>query len=150
MDANIKALWLHDLRSGEIPQTQEVLNDGDGARCCLGVLSDIAVRNGAAQVRYDGGNGYTSVFYFTEDRATDEGGWTTFGDENDTNLPTGVAAWCGLDSDNESGPSIPARLVEDDPRIFGHHITAGVVYLATLNDQGFTFEEIADLIEEHL
>jgi hypothetical protein len=41
MTAELRAAWIAKLRSGEVAQCRGMLRDGD-ARCCLGVLSDMA------------------------------------------------------------------------------------------------------------
>lgn len=41
MDAKIKERWATALESGEYAQTKDVLCDGDGGYCCLGVLTDL-------------------------------------------------------------------------------------------------------------
>lgn len=112
----VKKKWVEALRSGEFEQTKGNLCDSTGY-CCLGVLSELAVREGKADKwKADDGD---DVFFFGKKR----------GDADDTFLPRSVMRWAGLDSDS------PA--VEGDS-------------LAVLNDNGKTFEEIADLIEKHL
>lgn len=54
MNAEIKAQWLKDLRSGEYAQTRSALcklGKKYDSFCCLGVLADQAVRAGIAKVR---------------------------------------------------------------------------------------------------
>lgn len=46
MKADIKAEWRKRLIEDEIPQAVGVLGTTEGARCCLGVLCDIAVEHG--------------------------------------------------------------------------------------------------------
>lgn len=41
MNPEIKALWLKELRDPKNKQTRGVLKNRSGARCCLGVLTDI-------------------------------------------------------------------------------------------------------------
>ena len=54
MDAELKAMWVSKLRSGEIKQGREQLIDEEGAMCCVGVLgrllgiSDDGLRRRAA------------------------------------------------------------------------------------------------------
>lgn len=45
MKPEIKELWLKALRSDEYTQTKRVLRDSKGF-CCLGVLSDLAIKSG--------------------------------------------------------------------------------------------------------
>ena len=46
MKEEIKKEWIKRLRSGAIKQGRKKLGHKDGARCCLGVLCDIAVEHG--------------------------------------------------------------------------------------------------------
>lgn len=141
MDAEIKAEWLKRLRSGEIPQAATVLQDEEGGRCCLGVLCDIAVERGITDHSADG----NTHFY-----GRPGGEWT------DALPPEHVAAWAGF-------PTTDANIWGDaditqvrDPRV---PVPSGSGWdtdgngsspLASLNDAGVTFLEIADLIEKHL
>lgn len=56
--------WVKALRSGEYKQTQDTLRDSTGF-CCLGVLCDLAAKDGGAQWREsdnDGGFSYNGKF----------------------------------------------------------------------------------------
>jgi hypothetical protein len=120
MNAEVKELWLKELRNPERKQARGALRKPDG-ECCLGVLCDIAVKNNVIpEPKFDGGMG---VYYFDNDGYGPEGGV----------LPVVVQRWAGVDS------SLPG--VHRDGILFG---------LAGLNDGGATFAEIADLIEEQL
>jgi hypothetical protein len=46
MNPKIKAKWVAALRSGEYKQGKVCLRQVDGGFCCLGVLTDLAVRVG--------------------------------------------------------------------------------------------------------
>lgn len=46
MDPVIRARWVAALRSGEYPQGHGALRVGDGNFCCLGVLCELAVKDG--------------------------------------------------------------------------------------------------------
>lgn len=137
MKAEIKKEWLAALRSGTIEQAHCQLRVGD-ARCCLGVLCDIAAEHGV-------------------------GGWVKMGDEfafapfsssyDIRLLPKGVRDWAGLDDRN---PHIGPHIVND-----GDSEVSWQAGLADYNDginehdDGVTipphsFTEIADLIEAHL
>lgn len=48
MNPEIKKRWVDALRSGEYQQTHGNLWDSDGF-CCLGVLSDLAVKDGVVE-----------------------------------------------------------------------------------------------------
>lgn len=131
MREEIKAEWVAALRSGEYKQGQGVLRSRNDEFCCLGVLCDLAVKDGlAVDVRKD-----------------DECWW--YYDDQTGVLPFSVAEWAGLndpDQDYEN-PMVPAGEAGD------------LVGLAGLNDGHFhlegdrepwTFQQIADVIEEHL
>ncbi len=98
MDPIIKDKWVKALRSGAYVQGQEILRRGDGARCCLGVLCEVA--------------------------------WLPLSDNGNSVL---------VDGENEGyGPIRRVLGTDDKPFI-------------KMNDQeGKSFAEIADYIEEHL
>lgn len=50
MNPEIKDRWLTALRSGEYKQGKGYLRQADDTFCCLGVLADIAVKDGACPV----------------------------------------------------------------------------------------------------
>ncbi len=81
MKPKIKAAWIAALRSGEYAQTSLRLRDSVGF-CCLGVLCDLASKEGIGQW-------------------SDDGQFVT-GDEMDNNSvpPDDVVAWSGMDSPN--------------------------------------------------
>lgn len=144
MNPEIKSEWVAALRSGDYKQTKDVLSDGQGF-CCLGVLCDLAVKKGVAKFVPNDGDGVT---YFTDDDEWD-------GDMDNTSLPSGVACWAGLV--DETGCAITDPRVpfpDEDLRALGvissFKSDKGVAHLATLNDKGKTFVEIADLIERDL
>lgn len=86
MNTDIKARWIEALRSGEYAQGMHVLRSPGDAYCCLGVLCDIAVKDGKGE------------WY---DLAPDEGGehWN-FRDEADgfssTGLTRKIKDWSGI------------------------------------------------------
>jgi|ERR1700733_3395948 len=84
MKAKIKQQWLKELRSGEWVQgCGQLMNDKDEA-CCLGVLCDIAVREGVIKPWRK--NDYTS------------NSWEV--SESIGILPQKIAKWAGLTSSN--------------------------------------------------
>lgn len=118
MNPEIRARWTAALRSGEIPQVESLLSDGHG-RCCLGVLCDIAVTDGIVPPpEYDEVHGV----------------WSYIGSYQ--LLPDEVIAWAGFAADDldEGDPCVAVR----------HERPRG---LAELNDDGWTFAEIADAID---
>lgn len=130
MDAQIKAQWVAALRSGEYQQGKHVLHNVDeNTFCCLGVLCDLAVKAGILGA---GSHEYNN---------TADGDIEVYGAEGDRHsaggvtLPEEVRAWTGLVDDNPE--------VFDDESDEDHD-------LATLNDEGATFEYLAELIERDL
>ncbi len=56
MNSKVKDLWLTALRSGTYNQTKSTLANAEG-HCCLGVLCDVAIKNGldiSVEVNQDG------------------------------------------------------------------------------------------------
>jgi hypothetical protein len=148
MDARVKGLWLEALRSGEFTQGRQwlktVSDDGQAKHCCLGVLCELAKREGVVTevpapsqpvgLEWDpavgaGARGFS--------RADD-------GAASRTILPYAVAQWAGLEEPN---PAVEASfthpetgLVQTDPQL-----------LALLNDVArFDFDGIAEAIERSL
>lgn len=131
MKLSVKEQWLTALRSGNYAQGEAALNQG-GKFCCLGVLCDIAVKNNVVPDDYvttehidkwdEDGNmiSVPRVSYFDADMF----------------LPHRVAEWAGLGIDPEVDVPNGGQLER--------------VNLATLNDGGKTFAELADLIEDQL
>jgi hypothetical protein len=122
MNPAIKAQWVAALRSGEYAQATGHLRR-DAGFCCLGVLTDIAVKAGVGK--------------WVEGR---DGGFEYPDGENGvryTLLPNGVACWAGLPTDDVGcGPTVD--------------IAGFVTQLADHNDSGRTFAQIADAIEAQL
>lgn len=119
MNPQVRAMWTAALRSGEYTQGVGGLRNNADEFCCLGVLCDLAVKNGA----------YVTV------TADDEMNGFTYGGEIGF-LPSLVREWAGL---SERDPVlVPA---EDNPEHDGD------LHAAQLNDEGKTFAEIADLID---
>ncbi len=131
MKEEIKALWIAELNSGKIKQTKTHLGEIDGSRCCLGVLCDIAAREGI----------------IPEPIQVDPNDYRlTYGDEVEKTiavLPRTVWRWAGL---KKGGPSINKPVLIKNCASKEDYETHS---LTTLNDEGFTFEQIADVIEDH-
>lgn len=129
---HVKAAWLSALRSGDYQQTHYRLNTGDGY-CCLGVLCDIAVKDGFGNWLPSESEGMNY-----EDPS---GIW------DDGLPPESVIQWAfgASASADESAFRVPIVIPgferPENPN----------THLADLNDQhGFTFDMIADVIEEHM
>lgn len=123
MNSEIKAKWLAALRSGEYPQVQEYLQNGKGAFCCLGVLCDL--------YRKEVGNGGWEIYF---------AGMTFILDNVSTPYypPTRVINWAGLGESWEALNKIRITIDGKENSLAEH------------NDQGKTFSQIADAIEDQI
>lgn len=130
MNPEVKAQWVADLRSGKFLQGKGVLHRENTATdaasvhtfCCIGVLCESAVAAGVAE-RTQSSND-ANCFKYSDPNDTEFGG-------NSHYAPGVVRVWAGLDSSNPS--------VEYAERFRT---------LADLNDdEGMSFDQIADLIE---
>lgn len=140
----IKAAWVEALRSGSYRQGRGQLKvpaeDGDRF-CCLGVLCDLATREGLVEWRWEGRG---------VPKAVDVGFPNSIGSQ--TVLPLSVAGWAFENAEN------PMTV---DPRV---EVGNERYCLSILNDSGiddtnefgtvvkrpWTFAEIADVIEKQL
>jgi hypothetical protein len=146
----IKKALVEALRSGKYKQEVGFLhtvNDetGEHAYCATGVLMELAVEAGVAGPAEDKyPNQYhpdraRPLFYpheingFSGEKVSVYAGYS---------LTDEVAEWAGL---KEGTLRLPTKGFEDRVQTFGER-TATVEYL---NDHGFTFEELADLIENN-
>lgn len=126
MNKEIKQKWIEALRSGKYKQgtaalrKKDYLQKGKPEFCCLGVLCEIAIKEGVIKdpKKYDR---YYNTYLYPE----------IYGDQL---LPLKVVKWAGLEDVN---PSVIGPLGK-------------TTSLADLNDKGFNFTEIADLIEQKL
>ena len=79
MKAKIADLWIKALRSGDYKQGRGQLEDNKGRFCCLGVLCDLAIKDGVKINREIGH--YNNLFTY---------------DTNTGSLPDKVMKWSGL------------------------------------------------------
>lgn len=133
----IKAQWLHALRSGEYAQGQGHLRTDEDKFCCLGVLTDLAVEAGVAEwTPCDSFGLYGDLFGVEE--VLFEGTDDERSVMNYLTATPRVLEWAGLNGAEslkfgESG-----------------YIPGLDNSLTRMNDNGMTFNEIADIIEEYL
>jgi hypothetical protein len=128
MKQHIKDSWCAALRSGDYIQGDETLkhvdDEGLATHCCLGVLTELyAVENGI-------------VFTGIESElkaASDIKDLTIPNLHSDEYLCPAVMEWAGLD--------------RNDPAVYGQGVDGT---LAAMNDSGYSFEQIADVIEAQL
>jgi hypothetical protein len=118
MNPNIRAKWLAALRSGDYVQGQSALRDNSRHFCCLGVLCDVAARDGIGEW-IEPTNEYPRFSFAPND-----------GTPGDLILPRAVVDWAGLPEPNPAVGDFALTVWNDDKRV--------------------SFDEIADLIEEHL
>jgi hypothetical protein len=127
MNPEVKKRWVEALRSGEYEQGYGGLQVA-GKYCCLGVLCDLAARDGVVEKATN----YCNACQMDHESFASA----------EVYPPSQVREWAGLESAN---PVLPGRAVS----AFDTYV--GSQSLATLNDSGkYPFERIADLIEEYL
>lgn len=124
MNSKVKEAWVNALRSGKYEQGSEKLRSVSGY-CCLGVLCDIYAKetNTEWEFRGRGGTNLQPQDYWY------------FGDQSEF-LPESVMDWAELEINNPS-------LRFDDGAY-------GIDQVSHLNDAGYTFSQIADLIQAQL
>lgn len=149
MKSNWKNKWIEALRSGDFKQGKSKLTskfpvmghyeEKEDFDCCLGVLCKIVGRdNGVIREDYSDG----SVFYGFMDAYGNK-------DTNPTTLPMGLTKFVELEDSNPrieyAWYGVPKWAPHLDPA--WHNETTS---LANLNDDGLTFDQIADMIERFL
>lgn len=123
MKPEVKAKWVTALRSKEYTQGQKVLHNVDeGTYCCLGVLCELAVKDGLDVTVNDS----LAEDYDNIDTVV------TYYDESNVVLPLSVLEWAGMKSD--------VGVFTDK---------GGTHMLTALNDDGKDFDYIANVIEEY-
>jgi hypothetical protein len=129
MKPEIKQIWIDALLSGEYEQGRGLLchiSDGNTYWCCLGVLTDLAVKSGVEidkSLDSDSKNSNQEVFYFNGQHEK---------------LPQAVMDWAGISTpladfsfeDEEEGSVISLNLAEQ-------------------NDNGYSFRDLVDEIESY-
>lgn len=139
MNADVKAKWLAALRSGEYEQAQGYLGrtvtneNGEQVMgyCCLGVLCQVAVAEG--------------VILPPETIGDERGDMLAYGSD-EVDLPVAVQQWAGLDN---ADPGVRTPEGARDAHFYVGSEQPNRTTLASLNDaDGFTFAQIADVIEE--
>lgn len=136
MKEEIKQKWVSALRSGKYKPGRtylsQIIFDGQTEYCCLGVLCDLAEKEGVVRPVFSSSTGIAYATYYATGNDADR---------NTYALPVAVMDWARLSSSN---PEVRAS---------GHTeigVVSCLVSLAKLNDDGKSFEEIARLIEEQL
>lgn len=129
MDKKAMKQWVKVLRSGEYDQTTGKLYDNEGF-CCLGVLTN-------EYCRVIGGD-------FTKQLGTDILNYKTY---TTSNISKEVKLWSGLM--DKATPISKFKKTNKINKILNSNTNLfnNREVLATLNDNGCTFPEIADFIE---
>jgi hypothetical protein len=135
MNADVKAKWVAALRSGEYAQTRGYLHRARSGYCCLGVLCEIAVAEGVIE---------KGDYPYADD---DEVHYGPEGEGSTTGLPDEVQVWAQIEGED------PLVRRPEYARVNEYLVgtgRGGETTLAALNDQGISFAQIADVIEEQL
>lgn len=132
MDTEIRDKWMAALRSGEYRQgTGALRNSQTGRYCCLGVLCEIAVKEGVIPP--------SSV-------EPDDSSTRSF-DGAAAMLPMSVIKWAGMRYEGETRPPDDSNL--DDFEGSGRYGDGRGDTLVEANDSSrMDFEQIADLIQD--
>ena len=133
MKPEIKKLWIDALLSGEYEQGRGVLcrNNLDGTTewCCLGVLTDLAIKAGIVMeikmADSDDPSNPNAVFF----------------DDSHEKLPVKVQEWSGIETDLGEY-SYEDINIDDDDIVIDQT-------LAEDNDNGTTFKQLASIIESY-
>jgi hypothetical protein len=133
MNPEIKKKWVKALRSRDYQQGTRALHvkrDGTETFCCLGVLCDLAAKEGVAEPSpVSTVAGVTTVMY----------------DKQSAFLPRSVQEWSEIPSNNGYLSDEPDVVVEGEDGVGSISFNS----LVGLNDEGATFAQIADIIEKH-
>lgn len=145
MKAEYKRRWVEALRSGDYDQATEKLtivdDNGNKSHCCLGLLCELVKDDLGLDVkevqRVVGGY---SLGYATTNEDGDESFATAV-------LSSPIEQWVGLSHQYGGVPEYNFNLDPSKP-VDDWNAGADVqLHLASLNDSGLTFSQIADIIE---
>lgn len=119
MRKDVADMWVAALRSGEYAQTRQFLRKSGGF-CCLGVLCDLHQRHTQAGEWLDHEDGLEAAYKTGP----------TSNDASRTCLPNGVYEWADCSEDPaDADVGLPLAVLNDD--------------------HGYTFAQLADVIEKH-
>ena len=131
MNPEVKQKWIDALRSGNYEQGSEKLRTVNGY-CCLGVLCDIYAQENDTQWKFMGNE--ETNFQLMD--------YWYFLDQSEF-LPESVMNWAGLRTHNPSVRVYCEDSDDEDQRYYNDEI-------ANVNDSGYSFSQIADIIQQQL
>jgi len=129
MNTEVKKKWIDALRSGKYDQGSEKLRSVTGY-CCLGVLCDLYSKEQDTEWEFRG---------IAKTNLQPQDYWYFEGESEF--LPESVKDWAGLPVGN---PSVRVDVTDNDDEddwFYNEEI-------ANLNDSGYTFNELSELIEQ--
>lgn len=129
MNPEVKQKWIDALRSGNYEQGSEKLRTVTGY-CCLGVLCDLYSKEQGAEWEFRGldeNTHQTTDYWYFEDQSEF--------------LPESVKEWAGLPVVN---PSVRVDVTDNDDEDDWFYNDE----IANLNDSGYTFNELSNVIEQ--
>jgi len=130
MNPEVKQKWIDALRSGKYEQGSEKLRTVSGY-CCLGVLCDLYAQEHNTEWEFRG----------NEETNLQPKDYWYFEDQSEF-VPESVMDWAGF---TENCPVVKIDVEEKDEDNWFYHEG-----LADLNDSGYTFNELSNLIEQQL
>ncbi len=130
MNPEVKKKWIDALRSGWYDQGSEKLRSVTGY-CCLGVLCDLYTQETKLV-------GWEFRGAFKEENTQPTDYW--YFDGEGEFLPESVKEWAGLPVGN---PSVRVDVTDNDDEDDWFYTDE----IANLNDSGYTFDELSNLIE---
>lgn len=148
MDSERKAEWVAALRSGEYQQARGALarkddENGTVRYCCLGVACDLAAKAGIIGEPQTESDFEDDKLAFTYEYETGHGRV-----RETATLPRPVRTWLGLDGLGSDAHNPMVQFQFDTEEQHARY-PLGQATLAEINDEGYDFNKIADLIEEN-
>ena len=143
MKRDIAEKWVAALRSGEYRQGVGLLQAPNTKEfCCLGVLCELAIKDGVPVRREAADDSVKYVCDPIEDPFDSLSKHLCY---SATRLVREVVVWAGMNSSH--GGNLPEDSYPD-PR-YDESDEMYLLDLVMLNDQGYSFKDIANVIEEH-
>ena len=130
MNPEVKQKWIDALRSGKYEQGSEKLRTVTGY-CCLGVLCDLYSQEHNTQWEFRG----------IEETNLQPMDYWYFGDQSEF-LPESVMDWAGLKTPN---PNVRIDVEDGDEDNWYYQDE-----IANVNDSGYSFNQIAEVIQQQL